>query len=115
MDRGQVSARGYTFHDCAKAAINDYRMHKPWPLDVFERRITKHLMPVFSGRELSDITTPVIRDFVTARQAAGASNAETNRELDCLSKMFKLAIQDGRLFVRPHIPKLKEAAPRKGL
>jgi integrase len=114
VDRGQVAQRGFTFDDAAKAAVAEYKSNKRRSLDVFERRITKHLTPVFAGREMTEITTPVIRTFIAARQQAGASNAEINRELDCLSKMFKLAIQDGRLFVRPHIPKLKESAPRKG-
>jgi integrase len=64
--------------------------------------------------ELGDITTPLIRDFILARQKVKASNAEINRELDGLSKMFKLAMQDGKLFVRPHIPKLKESRARQG-
>ncbi len=112
--RKELPARGFTFDDAADAAIAEYKMHGRRSLNVFQRRITKHLKPVFTGRELGEITTPAIREFITARQAAKASNAEINRELDCLSKMFRLAIQDGRLFVRPHIPKLKESAPRKG-
>ena len=114
VDRKQINTRGFLFDDAAKAAISEYKVHKRRSLNVFERRITKHLTPVFAGRELSEITTPAIREFITARQDAGASNGEINRELDCLSKMFKLAIQDGKLFVRPHIPKLKEASARKG-
>ena len=113
IDRGAHSGR-FTFDDGAKAALQEYRINRRRSLDVFERRITKHLTPVFKGMQLAEITTPLIREFIAARQKAGASNAEINRELDCLSKMFKLAIQDGRLFVRPHIPKLKEAAARKG-
>jgi integrase len=113
VDRGAPAGR-LTFDDAAKAAIQDYKMHKRRSLDVFERRITKHLTPAFTGRQLAEITTPTIRGFIESRQAAHASNAEINRELDCLSKMFKLAIQDGRLYVRPHIPKLKESAARKG-
>ena len=113
IDHRRVVAR-YTFDDAAKAAVAEYQMHKRRSLDVFERRITKHLTPVFGGQELSEIATPAIREFIAARQKAGASNGEINRELDGLSKMFKIAIQDGKLLVRPHIPKLKESAPRKG-
>lgn len=104
----------FTFDDASKAVIAEYKMLGRRSLDVFERRITKHLKPVFTGMELSDITTPLIRDFILARQRAKASNAEINRELDALSKMFKLAMQDAKLFVRPHIPKLKESRARQG-
>src|SRR5262245_57424268 len=60
----KVLAGRFTFDEAAKAALAEYKMHKRRSLDVFERRITKHLTPVFTGRELSEITTPVIRDFI---------------------------------------------------
>ena len=106
---GQLS-----FTDAAKAALADYRVNKRRSLSVFERRIDKHLTPFFGEYQLADITTPLIRQFIEARQAGGASNAEINRELDALSKMFKIAMQDGTVLVRPHVPKLRESAPRKG-
>ena len=113
IDRGQHTGR-WTFADAKKAVLLDYTVNKRRSLDVFERRITKHLEPAFKDLELADITTTVLREFQAKRQAAGASNAEINRELDAISKMFKLAIQDGKLFAKPHIPKLKEASARKG-
>jgi integrase len=105
IDRGLHSGR---------LAIQDYRINKRRSLDVFERRVTKHLAPAFGGRGLADITTPIITAFIEQRQKAGASNAEINRELDALSKMFTIAIRNGQIFARPYVPKLKEAAPRKG-
>jgi integrase len=113
VDRGARPGR-LSFDDAAKAAIQDYKIHKRRSLDVFERRIRKHLMPVFAGLQLAEITTPVIREFIERRQQAGASNAEINRELDALSKCFRLAIQDNRIFARPHIPKLPESRARQG-
>src|SRR4051812_34684157 len=59
VDRGQIAQRGFTFDDAAKAAISEYKINKRRSLDVFERRLTKHLTPVFSGQELTAITTPV--------------------------------------------------------
>src|SRR3954452_1721584 len=47
VDRKQIATRGFTFDDAAKAAIDDYKMHGRRSLNVFERRITKHLAPVF--------------------------------------------------------------------
>lgn len=112
VDRGAQTGR-LSFRDAAKAAIQDYKINKRRSLDEFERRIRKHLTPFFGEHELALITTPLLRTFIDARQKAKASNAEINRELDAVSKMFKLAIQDGQVFHRPHIPKLKESAPRK--
>jgi integrase len=113
IDRGQHAGR-WTFEEAKKAVLLDYKVNKRRSLDVFERRIVKHLEPVFAGWELADITTTVLRDFQSKRQEAGASNAEINRELDAVSKMFKLAIQDGKLFAKPYIPKLREASAKKG-
>lgn len=42
------------------------------------------------------------------RSATGASNAEINRELTILKRMFTLALQAGKLFHRPHVPMLEE-------
>lgn len=48
------------------------------------------------------------------RTVAGVSNAEINRELTLLKRMFVLSIQTGRLLHRPHIPLLEERNTRKG-
>ena len=48
------------------------------------------------------------------RPIAGASNAEINRELALLKRMFTLAIQGGTLLYRPHIPMLREDNVRVG-
>jgi hypothetical protein len=42
------------------------------------------------------------------------SNAEINRELTALKRMFNLAIQAGKLLQKPHIPLLKEDNVRVG-
>lgn len=47
-------------------------------------------------------------------QTAGASNAEINRELSALKRMFTLAVQGGKLVSKPYIPMLKENNVRKG-
>jgi integrase len=112
VDRGTHHGR-WSFAEAKKAALLDYKTNGRRSIDVFERRIVKHLEPVFGEMQLAEITTTAIREFQSARQEAGASNAEINRELDALSKMFRLAIQDGRIFAKPAIPKLKEPAARK--
>ena len=42
------------------------------------------------------------------------SNAEINRELTTLKRMFSLAIQAGKLHHKPHIPMLREDNTRTG-
>jgi integrase len=48
------------------------------------------------------------------RSTAGTSNAEINRELTILKRMFTLAMEAGKLLHRPHIPMLEERNTRKG-
>lgn len=48
------------------------------------------------------------------RSIASVSNAEINRELTILKRMFTLAMQAGRLLHRPHIPLLREDNTRTG-
>lgn len=70
---------------------------------------------MFRGRWLVDLGPADIRSFVKARLAAGASNAEVNRELAIVKRVFRLAKQAGR-FVGdvPHIAMLKERNVRRG-
>jgi integrase len=49
-----------------------------------------------------------------SRTIEGVSNAEINRELTVLKRIFSLAIQSGKLLHKPHIPLLKENNVRKG-
>jgi integrase len=44
----------------------------------------------------------------------GVSNAEINRELTALKRIFSLAIENGKLLHRPHIPMLTENNVRTG-
>lgn len=65
------------------------------------------------GRAAS-ITTADIRRYTAAHQEAKASNAQINRELAALKRAYNLAMQGGKVLVRPHIPMLKERNVRKG-
>jgi integrase len=115
-----------TFDDAAADLLNDYTTNGKRSIEVVERRVTKHLTPFFGGRRMSDITTSDVRAYVAHRQRQGivhhrtgkrigdVSNAEINRELALLKRMFTLATQDGKLLHRPHIPMLAENNVRKG-
>ena len=119
------------FDEAAKDVINDYRTNRKRSLDDVERRIEMHLKPFFGNRRMTSITTADIREFIDSRQKettvirraftftardgtprhvpeqrraiTGVSNAEINRELTALKRMFNLAIQAGKLIQKPHI------------
>ena len=103
-----------TFEDAAADLVTDYTTNKRRSLRVVELRIKKHLASFFGRRRLMTISTLDVRAFTAQRQAAGASNAEINRELIILKRMCSLAMQAGKLRVRPYIPLLQEANIRQG-
>jgi integrase len=130
------------FDEAVKDVINDYRTNRKRSLDDVARRIERHLKPFFGNRRLASITTTDIREYIDSRQKettivrraftftardgtprqvpeqrrtiTGVSNAEINRELTALKRMFNLAIQAGKLLQKPHIPLLKEDNVRVG-
>jgi integrase len=130
------------FDDAAKDLINDYKINRKKSIDEVARRIEKHLRPHFGNRRMAAIKTADVREFIVKRQSEttittkarditlkdgtvrripertraidGVSNAEINRELTILKRMFTLAVQSGKLLYRPHIPLLKEDNTRTG-
>src|SRR5439155_428132 len=73
-----------------------------------------HLEPFFRRRRMATIATADVRRYVARRQEEGAKNATINRELSLLKRAFALAIADGTLASRPHIPLLREDNVRRG-
>lgn len=103
-----------TFDEAVQDLLNDYTTNKRRSLEGVKRKINLHLRPVFGNRRMAGITTADIRAFTATRQTAGAANAEINRELAVLKRMFSLAVQGGALHARPHIPMLVENNVRQG-
>jgi integrase len=130
------------FDEAAADLLTDYRIHRKRSADTVERRIRLHLQPWFGGRRLALITPADIRSFIAKRQAdrtttrsayelarpdgtvvkvpaleraiVAVSNAEINRELTILKRIYSLAIQSGKLLHKPHIPLLREDNTRTG-
>jgi integrase len=102
------------FDDAVADVVTDYRINGKRSLAHVERRVKLHLEPAFGGKRMAALTTADIRAFVAQRQAAGASNAEINRELSIVKRAFTLAVQAGSLLARPHIPMLHEDNVRQG-
>ncbi len=94
--------------------VRDYKLNNRRSLPDLKRRIKLHLEPAFDKWKASLLTTNEIRAYTLNRKEAGASNGEINRELAILKRAFTLAIQNGKLVYRPHIPMLKESNVRKG-
>jgi integrase len=82
-------------------------------LKEFHRRV-KHLDRFFGGWHIATIGQPDVDAYVVARRRKGAAGGTIRRELGTLTKMLRLAYQNGKLARLPLFQKPKEAAPRGG-
>ena len=103
------------FEDLLALIRQDYQLNKR----KTARRVgdfEKHLEPFFRRMKASAITTNQIKAYIVKRQGQGAANGTINRELGCLKRMFRLAMQQSPQLVTkvPHIPQLKENNIRSG-
>src|SRR5689334_5716347 len=90
-----------TYDEAATDFVNDYITNKRRSLKTAKLRLRKHLTPYFQHRRLASITTADVRAYTARRQNENASNATINRELIVLKRMCTLAMQAGKLVVRP--------------
>ena len=109
-----VATGSCPFAEAAAELVADYRMNAKRSLRTLLIRIEKHLRPAFGADDLSAITTSRVRLYATQRQTEGASNATINRDLITLKRMCTLAVQGGKLPMKPYIPLLKEQNIRQG-
>lgn len=104
-----------TFDELVDALIRDYEINERRSLKQVKIRIDKHLRKSFAGRRAHQITTADISDFVEKRLSEKASNAEINREIAVLKRMFNIALQEGKIARKPYFKaKLPENNVRKG-
>lgn len=75
-----------------------------------------HLSHSFNNLRASSITTDKIQASIQKRKAEGAANGTINRELGCLKRMFRIALQHTppKVVRVPHIPMLEERNIRSG-
>jgi integrase len=109
---GPVEDR-FTFEDLADALLIDYEVNRLRSIRSVRLSI-EHLKARFALERALDITTEKIKKYVADRQRDGAANASVNRELSALKRMFKLAVESGKLRFSPHIPMLAENNARQG-
>jgi integrase len=109
---GPVEER-VTFEDLADALLVDYEVNRLRSTRSVRLSI-KHLKEQFALDRAVEITTERIKRYMAGRHHQGAANASINRELAALKRMFKLAVQSGRVRYAPHIPLLEENNARQG-
>ena len=104
-----------TYEDLRDALLADYAIkRRKWLTRQGRLYELVHLDSFFEGWRVPRMTTDEIRVYIAKRQEEGAANGTINRELALFRRMFRLAVEDGKLRAVPHFPMLKEAPPRKG-
>lgn len=108
------SSTAVTFDDLAAAYLEDYELQGYRTVDSARGRVA-NLRTMFGGQPVNAITPTAIRQYQAARRQLGFSAATVNRETSGLSRMFRLAIDLGRLDGMPKFPqRLQENPPRQG-
>jgi integrase len=82
-------------------------------LKEYARRV-QHLARFFPGQRIAAIGQPLVDAYIVHRQAQSAAGATIRRELGTLTKMLRLAYQNGKLLRLPMLQKPKDGAPREG-
>ena len=93
--------------------IGDYKINGRKSVDK-AKRSARHLYEYFGNARARDITTAWIKKFIEYQQEKGYSNAEINRQTAALKRMFSLAIEEEKIFSKPHILHLPENNVRTG-
>ena len=103
-----------TFDDMAADYLADYELQRYRTLNSAKGRVA-NLKAVFGGREALSIKPAEIRQYQVTRRQQGISAATVNRETSGLSRMYRLAIELGKLETMPRFPqRLEENPPRQG-
>src|SRR2546425_905082 len=82
-------------------------------LKEYARRV-KHLDRFFAARRVVALGQPDADAYIVKRHAEGAVGATIRRELGTLTRMLRLAYENGKLMRLPVIHKPKEGAPHEG-
>lgn len=116
MGKGRLvgpSEERLMFEDVLKLIETDYKVNGHRSTKRLKGSL-KHLRGFFGLSRALDVTTDRIRSYIASRQEEGAANATISRELAALKRAFNLAVQDGRLSTRPHIPSIEVNNTREG-
>ncbi len=111
-----VTAKMHTVRliELARDVVTDYKVNHRRSLDDIEARFRLHILPVLGQKKASSITATHLREYIATRQSEGARTGTINRELEAIRRAYCLAIKEGRLYLKPHIPMLEESNARQG-
>jgi integrase len=82
-------------------------------LAEYDRRVA-HLTRAFAGRRIAQLGQVDVDAYVLRRRGEGVVGSTIRRELGTLTKLLRLAYQNGKLLRLPILRKPKEGPPREG-
>lgn len=100
------------FTDLVKLIETDYAINKRKSVKRMGLAVS-HLRETFDGLSVPQITPQRFREYIRKRQAEGAAASTIMAERAALSRMFSLAIADGRLPHQPRFPTVKVSNVRQ--
>jgi len=100
--------------ELAADLLTEYEANSRQSLINVRRNWRKHLAPRFENLRAREVRTDGLNQYITERQAEGASNASINRELAALKRAFKLGMIAGKVAKMPIFPHLAERNVRQG-
>jgi len=101
------------YEDVAGDLRRHYQATGSRDLAEYDRRVA-HLTRAFAGRRIAALGQEDVDRYILKRQAEGVVGATIRRELGTLTKMLRLAYQNGKLLRLPMLQKPKEGPPREG-
>jgi hypothetical protein len=106
-----IPRRELTLKDGASNANRTAKLNGRLPSKAYDN----HLIPFFGARaKMSAITAIRVKEYAAHKLKAGLAPATVNRHLEALRRAFTVAVQDGALAARPHVPRLKENNVKTG-
>jgi len=112
----RVGPERATIADLCALVVEDNQLRKLRDAKHVEWRYKAHIEPVLGSVLASRFGSAQVRQYVSQRRAAGASDATINRELAIVRRGFKLGAQEDPPLVQrqPAIPMLEEDNVRQG-
>jgi integrase len=109
--RPTVDVKAVTYEDVA-AIYTDQQQAK----GAAPRCEKMHLDEFFNGKRALDITTDLLRRYISHRSKAGVAGPTIRRELGTLRAMLNQARKEGKLRLAdiPYFPMPEDSKPRKG-
>jgi integrase len=106
-------AEKITLSELADDVVTDYKINEQDSLDKAERFAVR-FKEYFGERKAHGIGTDSVRKYIEQRQEEGAANSSINNETAFLKRAFNLGIQNGKIYRKPYVPRVKTNNVRTG-